>query len=119
SPSISYVWRSAQYGTLFTRAYNRAPSWAQVDGRITYTSANQKFVAIAFVKNLFNQLGYDSGAYGTRLAGTNDSLGGVQTNFVQGVNGGTPVPGARNGVETTYSVTPPRTYGLELHYKFF
>jgi iron complex outermembrane receptor protein len=123
SPSVSYVWRSSQYGTLFNRPYNRAPSWAQVDGRITWTSANERFVAIAFVKNLFNQIGYDSGAYGTRLAGTNDVIdaaGNVsQVNFVQGVNGGTPVPGATNGVIKTYSITPPRTYGIELHYKFF
>jgi iron complex outermembrane receptor protein len=119
SPSLSYVWRSAQYGNLFTRAYNRAPSWAEVDGRITYTSANERFVAIAFVKNLFNQIGYDSGAYGTRLAGSVDDLNGTPTNFVQGVNGGTAVPGAVNGVIKTYSITPPRTYGIELHYKFF
>src|SRR5207244_5124014 len=34
TPSVSYIWRGAQFGTLFNRPWDRAPSWSQVDGRV-------------------------------------------------------------------------------------
>jgi iron complex outermembrane receptor protein len=126
TPSISYIWRDKQYGTLFERSYNAAPSWDEVDARIRYVSENEKYEFILYGKNIFDKIGYDSGAYGTRLAGTvNQPCGpfcATETNFVQGVNGpvgyNTPVRGAKNGVISTYSVTPPAMWGVELHYKF-
>ena len=67
-------------------------------------------------------------ALGTRAAGTIDvpNAAGVYApvNYVQGLNG----PAGYNshlagtdkfGVYSTYYVTPPRTYGVEFHYKFF
>lgn len=104
--SASYIWRDAQYGTLFTRAYNRAPSWDQVDARLTWDAPNGKVRMIGFVKNLFDDLGYDAGATGFRFAGTSNNAAGVGTTEIQGV--------FRN-----FSVTPPRTYGVEVQYKFF
>jgi iron complex outermembrane receptor protein len=126
-PSVSYIWRDKQYGTLFERSYNAAPSWDEVDARIRYTSENEKYEFILYGKNIFDKIGYDSGAYGTRLAGTVNQPCGpfcyAETNFVQGVNGpvgyNTPVRGADSrGVISTYSVTPPALWGVELHYKF-
>jgi iron complex outermembrane receptor protein len=127
-PSVSYVWRDQQYGLFFKEAYDAAPAWDEWDARLSYTSANGKFTAIAFIKNIANTIGYDQGALGTRAAGTVDVLtasGAYATvNYVQGLNG----PAGYNshlagtnadGVYSTYYVTPPRTYGLELHYKFF
>jgi iron complex outermembrane receptor protein len=111
SLSGSFIWRDVQYGALFTRPYNQAPSWDEVDARLTWTAASGRYKIIAFGKNLFNTIGYDAGAYGTRLAGTNDQnpfLGEGTVNFVQAP-----------GVVKTYSVTPPRTYGVEFDYKFF
>ena len=99
--SLTYVWRGAQYGSIFNRTYYRAPSYSQVDGRFTWTAANDKYTVILFAKNMFNTLGYANGAGATRRAG---STGGVNTVF---------------GTNTTYELTPPRTYGIELHYKFF
>jgi hypothetical protein len=129
TPSVSYIWRDKQYGTLFERSYNAAPSWDEWDARVRYVSENEKYEFILYGKNIFNKIGYDSGAYGTRLAGTVNQIGGAcggpvcEVNFVQdGVSGpagyNTPIRGSKNGVISTYSVTPPGMWGVELHYKF-
>jgi iron complex outermembrane receptor protein len=107
--SASYVWRDTQEGTLFTRSYNTSPAWDEVDARITWTGANGRYKIIVFGKNLANTIGYDAGAYGTRVIGVNDNnplLGQAPTVLNQGIG-------------STYSVTPPRTYGVEIDYKFF
>ncbi|HEY8003307.1 MAG TPA: TonB-dependent receptor, partial [Phenylobacterium sp.] len=104
--SITYAWRDKQYGTLFTRSYTEAPSWSQVDARATWTDKTKKTKVIAYVKNLFNDIGYDAGAVGYRFAGTQDDAA------------GNPVV-VNQGHFREFSVTPPRTYGVELQYKFF
>jgi iron complex outermembrane receptor protein len=109
SISGSYIWRDVQYGTLFKRWYNQAPSWDQVDARATWTAANGKYKVIVYGKNLFQKIGYDAGAYGSLIEGVNDNnpyLGQAPTIGVA-------------GIAKTYSVTPPRTYGVEIDYKFF
>jgi iron complex outermembrane receptor protein len=121
SPSVSYIWRDAQYGTLFTRSYNKAPSWDQVDARVRWVSSDENWEAIIFGKNILNKIGYDGGATGSRLAGTVDGPAGAATNFVQGVNNPAGFGAVRGenatGQVTTYTVTPPATWGIELHYK--
>ena len=124
-PSASYTWRDAQYGNFFTRSYNKAPSWDQVDLRLTWVSLDGNWEAVAFGKNILGTVGYDGGATGARLAGTIDlSCAGVRggtCNFVKGVNN--PVGYGRvrgenaTGQVSTYSVTPPFLMGIELHYK--
>jgi iron complex outermembrane receptor protein len=127
-PSLSYVWRDEEYGLFFKEQYYAAPAWDEWDARLTYTSSNGKFTAIAFIKNIFNTIGYDQGALATRAAGTVDVPGAGDAystvNYVQGLNGPTgfnnQLAGAnKDGVYSTYYVTPPRTFGVELHYKFF
>lgn len=103
--SASYIWRDKQYGTLFSRSYNQAPAWDQVDVRLTWTSEKQNYKIIAYGKNIFDEIGYDAGAYGNRLAGGINDAAGVRTNVIQ-------------GVAKTYSVTPPALYGIEFQYKF-
>lgn len=128
TPSVSYLWRDVTYGVFFTRPYNIAPAWDQWDARLSWRSANGRFEAIAFVKNAFNTIGYEQGANGSRLAGTTDVLqpdGSYRPiNYVQGVNGpagfNDKVAGANPmGIVTTYFPNPPRTFGLELRYRFF
>ncbi|MGZ3402729.1 MAG: TonB-dependent receptor [Phenylobacterium sp.] len=108
SPSASYIWRDKQYGSIFQRSYNEAPSWDQVDARITWKGKDNRYSVIAYVKNLFDTLGYDGGASGARIAGTNigPSIVSPQVNGVQ------------PGFNVTYPLTPPRTYGVELQYRF-
>jgi iron complex outermembrane receptor protein len=108
SPSVSYIWRDKQYGSIFQRFYNEAPSWSQVDARVTWKDRDNKYSVIAYVKNLFDRLGYDGGASGARIAGTNigPSIVSPQVNLVQ------------PGFNITYPLTPPRTFGVELQYRF-
>jgi iron complex outermembrane receptor protein len=123
TPSVSYIWRDSQYGTLFTRSYNKAPSWDEWDARVSFTpSDDSQWEVIAFGKNIFNKIGYDAGAVGHRLAGTIDNVFGQETNFVQGLNGPDGYGAVRGedkfGHVKTYYITPPATYGIEIHYKF-
>jgi iron complex outermembrane receptor protein len=101
SPSISYFWRDSQYGSIFQRSYNKAPSWDQVDLRLTFKDAQNRFTIIGYAKNIFDDLGYYEGSGSTRVVGR------LQSGF--------PVV---QGVATTYGLTPPRTYGVELQYRF-
>ena len=103
--SLSYFWRDKQYGTIFERAYTEAPDWSQIDARLTWSSADSRYKIIAYGKNLTDDLGYDAGATGTREAGNIFAASGAVTPVIQGIT-------------KSYSVTPPRTYGIELQYKF-
>jgi iron complex outermembrane recepter protein len=128
TPSVSYLWRDSAYGTLFSRPYNLAPAWDQWDMRLTWKSVNGRYEVIAFGKNVLNTIGYDQGAISNRLNSVTNVIGPAGTvttvNYVQGING----PAGFNshvantgplGIQTTYYPTPPRTYGIEFHYKFF
>jgi iron complex outermembrane receptor protein len=99
--SASYIWRDKQYGTIFTRDYYKAPSWNQVDMRLTWKDANDRYSVILYGKNIFNHLGYYEGSSASRIAGI--TAAGVPTVL---------------GIASTYSLTPPRTYGVELQYRF-
>ena len=68
--SASYSWRDKTYGTLVTRWYTEAPSWDQVDARVLWRPTSRKYEIIAYVKNIFDDVGYDQGATGERLAGS-------------------------------------------------
>jgi len=124
-PSVSYIWRDAQYGNFFQRSYNKAPSWDQWDTRVTWVSEDGSWEAVVWGKNVFGKIGYDGGAIGHRLAGTIDiSCPGSPVgscNFVQGVNNPSGYGAVRGenatGQVTTYSVTPPALWGIEFHYK--
>jgi iron complex outermembrane receptor protein len=111
TPSISYIWRDKQYGSIFNRTYYEAPSYSQVDGRVTWKDRDNKYSVIAFVKNVFDDLGYEGGAAATRRAGFIPA-------FAAGRAGFAPVP-VNQGISSTYTLTPPRTYGIELQYRFF
>ena len=62
------------------------------------------------MKNLFDDLGYEGGATASRRAGFVPA-------YTLGQPGIGPVP-VNQGIATTYFLTPPRTYGLELQYRF-
>ena len=70
------------------------PGWDQVDLRAIWTGSGDRYRVIAFVKNIFDSKGYDS-AQGNLLA-SSPTL----------------------AVAQSYSFTPPRTYGLQLEFRF-
>ena len=93
----NFIWRDLSFSNIFARRWNEAPSWDQVDLRGSWTPNDGRYQVIVYVKNVGNTLGYDSAVTGSKRD---------QFNF--------PV---NTGYNTSF--TPPRTYGIEVHYKFF
>jgi len=100
--SGSYIWKDKSYAAIFDRQYTEAPSWNQVDVRATWSGNHDRYEVVLYVKNLFNTLGYDAAA--DVAAG-----GGYILN---------PIGGSSATQAFGYDLTPPRLYGIELHYKF-
>jgi iron complex outermembrane recepter protein len=96
--SGSYIWKDKSYASVFLRSYDEAPSWDQVDLRATWQGNHDRYELVAYVRNLFNTLGYDAAAGGYPIAA--------------------PVGGGGFTQAPAYDLTPPRTYGFEVHYKF-
>lgn len=94
--SGSYVWKAKTYQSVFNRSYNQSPAYDQVDLRAVWTTTNNRYRVIGFVKNLFDETGYD-GSSGMLLAAP---------------------PATPETVVTTYGLTPPRTVGLQFQYRF-
>ena len=102
--SGTYAYRGSQSGALFNRFYNIAPSWDDVDFRLLWKGRGDKYEVIAYLKNAFDTLQYTVGAGGAGLGGSATAITPALTGF--------------NEV-TGYELNPPRTYGLEVRYKFF
>jgi iron complex outermembrane receptor protein len=112
--SASYTWRDTQYGSIFDRAYYKSPSYDQLDLRLTYKDKDNKYSVIGFVRNVFDDLGYEGGAGASRRAG-------FVPGYTLGIGGAgaiAPQP-VLQGISSTYPLTPPRTYGIEFQYRFF
>jgi iron complex outermembrane receptor protein len=128
--SLSYIWRDKQYGSLFDRDYYVAPSYDQWDARLTWKDRDNRFTIIGFIKNIGNTLGYEGGAVAGRRAGflpgyvTGANTGSGALNAIPVVAQGNSVAGIapvhiqESGIAAGYLLTPPRTYGIELQYRF-
>ncbi|MDE2487850.1 MAG: TonB-dependent receptor [Alphaproteobacteria bacterium] len=119
--TLSYAWRDKAYGDIFSRWYNEAPSWDQWDARALWTSDTGKYEVIAWIKNIFNKTGYDQGATSQLLNGAVSAV--YAANLPAGLSCSPVIAGGVvnciQGIQKTYYTTPPRTYGIELRYKFF
>ncbi len=103
--SVSYVWKDKTPSSIFSEEYFVAPAYSQVDMRLSWNDAADRFTIFGYVKNLQNKLGYDGvGAFAVLL----------------------PAPGTapcgNNGAANYYcaqqlGLTPPRTYGIEVQYR--
>jgi iron complex outermembrane receptor protein len=91
--SGSYIYRGAEYFSIFNRYYNEAPSYSQVNLRASFTDTNNRYTLIVFMDNVTNALGYDG------------AVGYLINSYPQTV--------ARQ-----YTLTPPRTFGVEVQYRF-
>jgi iron complex outermembrane receptor protein len=69
-----------------------------VDLRAVWSGNHDRYEVILFMKNVFNSLGYDAAVSGYDIE--------------------SPVGGGAPTVASSYDLTPPRTYGFEVHYKF-
>jgi iron complex outermembrane recepter protein len=95
--SASYIWKDQTYESIFNRFYNLAPSYSQVDLRALWTDKSNRYTMIVYAKNVFDTVGYD-GASGAQLTSP-------------------PAPN-QTSVTRTYSYTAPRTFGVQLQYRF-
>lgn len=82
-----------QQSTIWTNPIYTAPSFEIADFRLLWNDAENRYTVIGFVKNAFDEVGYGSST------------------------GGSPVP-PPIGSRRTVSLTYPRTYGMELQYRF-
>lgn len=118
-PAVTYVWRDKQYSGLFTRPIDAAPAWDQTDVRVTWKDRDNRYSIIAYVANVFDELGYDGGASASRRGGVFYDTTIAALGLTPGTAGR--VPGTHNAVQgynTSYAITPPRTYGVEFQYRF-
>jgi iron complex outermembrane recepter protein len=103
--SVSYIWKDKTPDSIFSEQYFVAPSYTQVDMRLSWNDSADRFTIFGYIKNLQNKLGYDGvGAFANL----------------------TPAPGTKacgfNGAQPYYcdqdlGLTPPRTYGVEVQYR--
>jgi iron complex outermembrane recepter protein len=103
--AATYIWRDTQLGnTVFNTSYNTAPSWSDVDLRATWAGNHDRYEVIAYVRNLLDSLQYPTGPtgaglYGTAARGTTNQAGLIYNSI--------------------FNYNPPRTFGVEVRYKFF
>lgn len=95
--SFSYVWRDKVYSSIFDRPYYQAPARSQIDARLTWRDSEDHYSVILYGKNLTDEQDFDTMS-ATRQTGFSAS-------------------GAYN-LNRTYVLVPPRTYGVELQYRW-
>ncbi len=103
--SVSYVWKDKTPDSIFNEQYFIAPSYTQVDMRLTWNDSADRFTIFGYIKNLQNKLGYDGVGAGAVLTPTPGTK-------ACGFNGPSPYY-----CDQTLGLTPPRTYGVEVQYR--
>ncbi|HTX48719.1 MAG TPA: hypothetical protein VME40_04940 [Caulobacteraceae bacterium] len=95
--SGSIIWKDNTYDSVFNRYYSLQPQYTQVNVLLGWTGANNRYNINLFCNNLFNTTGYD-GAGGLLLG--------------EGYYGKT------ENIITDPLLTAPRTFGLQLQYRW-
>lgn len=119
--SLSYFWQDVSYTSVFNRWSSKVPSWQQTDARLSWTSASGDITLIGFVRNLFDELQYESRGAGLRQ--------GNNRNVDPGLCGTTAANTVSHAVNplgvlaedcfvTSETYRPPRTVGAELQIRF-
>jgi iron complex outermembrane receptor protein len=103
--SVSYIWKDQTHAAIFNEPYFIAPAYTQVDSRLSWNDAADRFTIFAYIKNLQNKLASD---YVSAVA-LNQAAPGTK-------------PCGFNGPSAYYcaqelGLLPPRTYGLEVQYR--
>ncbi len=93
--STSYIWKAKTYDSIFNQPYYLAPAYGQIDSRLSWNDASDRYTIFIYGKNLQNKLGYSN-------------VGAQRVN--------SPEAGFPN-YSSAYELTPPRTYGIEIQYR--
>jgi len=94
--SGTYIWRDQTYGAIFNEPYYIAPSWSQVNLRLSWVAPGDRYEIIAYGNNVFNTVTYATGGGASLWTGNGASE-----------------------IYRSYQINNPTTFGLELHYRFF
>lgn len=119
--SASYFWQDVAYSNVFNMWATKIPAWDQVDARLSWTSADGNFTVIGYVRNLMDEIQYDSRGGGRRIAnGTRDVplalCGSSAATTIDYRNGTGYLP--QDCLTITETYRPPRTIGAELQIRF-
>ena len=87
----TWTYKDDAYYSVFSREHYLAPSYDSTDFRALWNGNNNRYTLIAFVNNAFDDEGFEA-------AGASSSAWGTQSR--------------------TLSLTAPRTYGLEVQFRF-
>ena len=87
----TWVHKDEAYYSVFSREHYLAPSYDQTDFRALWSGSDNRYTIIAFVNNAFDDVGYEA-------AGATQSAWGTQSR--------------------TLALTAPRTYGMEVQFRF-
>jgi iron complex outermembrane receptor protein len=93
--SASYIWKAKTYDSIFNQPYYLAPQYSEIDSRLSWNDASDRYTVFIYGKNLQNKIGYSN---------------------VEGQRVNTPEAGFPN-YATQFELTPPRTYGIEIQYR--
>ena len=115
--SGSYFWQDIAFSSVFNRSYTKIPSWTEGDARISWTSGNGAFTLIGFVRNLFDDIAYDSAGADDR-EGVDRNVAPTLCNSTPGTTQSFGSPPAQSCYTTNETLRPPRTVGAELQVKF-
>jgi iron complex outermembrane receptor protein len=116
--SLSYFWQDISFSSIFNRTYTKIPSWDQTDGRISWTNGDGNITLIGFVRNMFDEIQYDSKGAGLREGGSNQ----VPPQECYSTPATTPPAFGLRSSQSCYTIgetlRPPRTMGVELQVRF-
>jgi iron complex outermembrane receptor protein len=87
----TWTYKDEAYYSVFSREHYLAPSYDSTDFRALWNGNDNRYTVIAFVNNAFDDVGFEA-------AGASQSAWGTQSR--------------------TQSLTAPRTYGIELQFRF-
>jgi iron complex outermembrane receptor protein len=92
--SASDTWTDYHYSSIFNGPLYRTPGYNNLDLRVLWTDAKDRFTIIGFAKNALNETQYDYIYPGTSAGQPNDP------------------------VQVTHSLNPPLTYGFQFQVRF-
>ena len=121
-PSVSYYWRDEFTSSVFNNPGDITPAFDQTDARLIWNDADGMFTVIGFVRNVFDQAGFDSVGNSFRSNPRTNTLPTAQCTTASTVCYNPTLPVGPNNVVGYYyqnfTRTLPRTWGVELQVHF-
>ena len=115
--SLSYFWQDISFTNIFNRSYTKIPAWDQTDARLSWTSGDGNISLIGYVRNVFDEVVYDSRGAGLR-EGTYREVSPTECNTTPISTASFGAPPRASCYTVGETLRPPRTMGVELQVRF-